>query len=134
MRDKVSAVHVQFMEVDLTREWPFETESFDFACCNLVLEHLSKLDRFFSLAFRVLRAGGLLYVCEYHPFKQYIGKQAKFEDGGEEILVDAFVHHLSEYRNSALTAGFKLVDVNEFWHPEEESSQVPRLIRFVFNK
>ena len=62
---------VDFVGHDLTRPWPIQDSSVDIIFGNLVLEHLEKLDFFFSEVARTLKGGGIVFVCELHPFKQY---------------------------------------------------------------
>ena len=61
-----------FVFHDLTKPWPMPSNSVDLVFGNLVLDHIENLDFFFREAARILRPGGNLFICELHPFKQYL--------------------------------------------------------------
>ena len=132
-KEKVRAGNVRFSMADLTKQWPCEDNAYDLISCNLVLEHIPDLAHIFSEAARVLRFGGKFLINELHPFKQYQGTKARFERGDETIEVDVFVHHISEFLNTALKNEFKVVHFNEYWHAED-SHKPPRLASFIFEK
>ena len=131
-RQKVRAQHVTFSLADLTRRWPCEDHGYDLVVCSLVLEHIEHLSFVFSEASRVLRAGGMFLVNELHPFRQYEGKKARFEQEGSAIEVDAFVHHISDFVHAASNNGFILSDLNEWWHEQDAQARPPRLVSFIF--
>lgn len=132
-RKKISAQHVRFVTGDITRPWPFEAHSYDFISANLVLEHIENLNPIFEEASRVLTNGGDFYISELHPYKQLQNSQARYTDKetGEEVLVDAFVHTVSEYVNAGISAGFTLLKMGEFQH---EMDEIPRLLTLHFKK
>ena len=125
--------HVTFSVVDLTQRWPCADESVELIVCNLVLEHIAGVSFIFGEAARALLAGGLFFVCELHPFKQYQGSQAGFQLGAERVAIPAFVHHISDYLGAAEAAGFTLTRLEEWWH-EEDRNTPPRLVSFMFAK
>lgn len=132
-RTKVTANNVQFAIADLTRAWPCADHEIDLIVCNLVLEHIENLDAIFAEAQRVLVAGGHFFICELHPFKQYQGKKATFQQGDEQIDVAAFVHHISDFVNAAQNAGFRLTKMDEWWH-DADADKPPRVVTFMFEK
>ena len=132
-RGKVKAENVRFETADLTKRWPCEDESYDLIVCCLVLEHIQDLAHIFSEAARTLRPNGKFFINELHPFKQYGGTKARFERADQTVEVDAFVHHISEFTNTASTNGLRLVHFNEYWH-EEDQNKPPRLASFMFTK
>ena len=132
-REKVVAQNVIFSIADITKKWPGNDREFDLIVCNLVLEHIRDLAFIFSEAARVLQNKGSFFVNELHPFKQYEGSQARFYSGSETIEVEAFIHHVSEFTNAALSNGLTLVKLNEYWH-EADQNKPPRLISFLFTK
>jgi len=132
-REKVQAGNVKFSVADLTQKWPCENAAYDLIVCNLVLEHIADLSFIFSQASRVLAGGGRFLINELHPFRQYEGKKAVFQGGEGVTEIPAFIHHISEFLNSASTSSLTLVKLNEWWH-EEDKSKPPRIISFIFEK
>jgi malonyl-CoA O-methyltransferase len=132
-KEKVRAANIKFSMMDITKRWKFDDHSFDLITCNLVLEHIEVLPFVFSEAARVLQNQGRFFINELHPFKQYEGKKARFDKDGETVEVDAFVHHISEYVNTAMVNGLKLIKVDEYWHAEDQNKP-PRIVSFLFEK
>ena len=132
-RQKVNADHVKFSTADLTQRWPCEDRAYDLVVCNLVLEHIEDLSFIFSEAFRVLEPQGKFLVNELHPFRQYEGKKARFGQGESITEIPAFVHHISEFVNVASDNGWKLLQLKEHWH-EQDQGKLPRIISFLFEK
>lgn len=123
----------RFAIADLTAGLPCAAGAVNTAACNLVLEHIADLSTVFGEVARVLRPGGLFYICELHPFKQYVGKKAVFERDGAQIQIPAYVHHVSDFVRAGEAAGFALAYLDEWWHPEDQG-QPPRLITFLFTR
>ena len=132
-KEKVQSENVKFSAADLTKRWPSADTEFDLVVCNLVLEHIEDISFIFSEAARVLQNMGRLLINELHPFKQYEGKKARFYKGEETIEVDAFVHHISDYVNTAMLNGLQLIKLDEYWH-EEDQNKPPRIISFLFER
>lgn len=130
---KVQAENVKFSIMDIAKKWSFDEGSFDLIVCNLVLEHVEDLSFVFSEAARVLEDKGRFFINELHPFKQYEGKKARFDKDGEKVEVDAFVHHISDFVNAAMSNGLKLINLDEYWH-EKDQGKPPRLVSFMFEK
>lgn len=135
-RAAVGAPHVQFTVQDIRERWPVGDASIDVVIGNLVLEHIADLSPVYANASRVLRAGGTLYLCELHPYRQLRGGQAHFTDAesGAMVHVPAHVHSVSEYVNAGLGAGLQLVSLGE-WHDEDAATDsLPRLLSVRFEK
>lgn len=132
-RTKVTAPNVTFEIADITKPWPSKGESFDLIVCNLVLEHIEHLNFIFAEASRVLVENGRFFICELHPFRQYLGTQARFQRADDTRHIAAFTHHITDFTNAALANGLMLTEMKEWWH-EEDGSKPPRLISFLFEK
>lgn len=130
---KVRGAHVSFSLADLSRRWPSREGSRDLVVCNLVLEHIKGVRHIFTEAHRVLRSGGIFFVSELHPFRQYQGKQANFRGRQGAVRVPAYVHNISEFLNVAEEVGFTLVKLDEWWHKEDVGKH-PRLLSILFRK
>ena len=131
-KSKIKNRRVNFQYADLNKKWPVPDYFFDLTTCNLTLEHIENLNFIFEQAYEKLKAGGIFFVCELHPYKQYLGSKARFEKSGNTIVLQTFTHHISDYLKAALFAGFKLLELNEWF--DDEQTDYPRLISFVFKK
>ena len=87
----------------------------------------------FKEAFTKLKSGGIFFICELHPFKQYLGGRANFLDNEQIIEPNAFTHHISDYIDTATIQGFELLELKE-WFDGATFGEVPRLLSLVFSK
>ena len=131
-REKIKTEKTVFLKADITKDWDWTTDNFDLVTCNLILEHIENLSFIFAQAFSKLKPGGYLFISELHPFKQYTGSKARF-DAGEGILeLETYTHHISEFLETARTAGFQLEKLNEGF--DEDGNQTPRILSLLFKK
>ena len=130
---RVSSSNVLFVAADLTARWPCKQNRFDLIVCNLVLEHIADLDAVFFQASEALTEGGSFFISELHPYRQYDGKRAVFQNEQDTLEIPAFVHHLSDFTNAARQNGFSLQLMQEWWH-DEDAGKPPRLVSFLFEK
>ena len=125
-RERVTAANVRFVQHDLRNAWPLGDASADVVTFDLVLEHVERLAPVLGEAARVLRPGGVLYVCELHPFRQLTGGQAQFAgEDGAIVRVAAWHHDVADYVNAAVAAGLRIERLHEI---RDEAGGVPRLL------
>lgn len=132
-RAKQPGANVTFSAADLTQPWPCADQSADLIACNLVLEHIADLGFIFAEAARTLARPGHFFICELHPFKQYLGSKAVFQRDQERIELPAFVHHIADFLDAAAGAGFTLTHLKEWWHDDDQNAP-PRVVSFMFTK
>lgn len=132
-KEKINDRRVEFKIADLNKEWDVNNQTVDLVTSSLTLEHIANLDHIFDQASSKLIESGLFFICELHPFKQYIGSKAKYktDDGIEELTV--FTHHISDYIISAERNNFELIELKE-WFDDDSKKEFPRLISFIFKK
>ena len=130
---KIIDPHVNFQKADITKKWKVNDNSADLITSSLILEHIEDLDFIFNQALIKLKPKGLFFISELHPFKQYLGTKARYEDEGGIKELTTFTHHISEFINSAKRNNFELLEFNE-WFDSETKNEVPRLVSFVFQK
>ena len=130
---KIFDKRVLFKKVDLTKDWEIENNFVDLITASLTLEHIENLDHIFSQANLKLKKNGLFFISELHPFKQYSGSKAKYETENGVKELEVYVHHISEYIDTAKNNGFQLIELKE-WFDESSENEIPRLISFVFKK
>ena len=130
---KITAQNVTFHVADITQPWPTADAAFDLITCNLILEHVVDLDFIVAQASRSLAAGGKMFISELHPFKQYQGSKAQFQQGESTTFIPAYVHHVSDFLTAAKENALNLLALDEWWH-EQDEGKPPRLITFLFQK
>ena len=129
-KQKVQADNVEFRIGDITAQWDF-AEPADLITCSLILEHVEDLHHVFREAAKFMKPGGRFYVCELHPFKQYAGRKARFETNKGLKVLQCFVHHLTDYTDSAMSNGFVIERMDE-WFDAADRDRIPRLVSFLF--
>ncbi len=128
---KIKNKNIIFAEADITKPWNFD--KVDLITCSLVLEHIENIAFIFDQATRTLYPNGQFYIGELHPYKQIQGSRAKFEQDGNLLQLDYFIHHISDYFNAAYKAGFVCENLKE-WFDTNDRSQTPRLVSYLFRK
>ena len=132
-RQKIVAANVEFRLADIRKTWGFVEPKVDLLTSSLILEHIGDLGFVFQQAHIALSNGGHFYVCELHPFKQYVGGKARFDADGEQLVLECFQHHVTDYTSAAMQSGFTVAKIDE-WFDDDDRSQMPRLISFLFRK
>lgn len=134
-RRNLSAENVYFQQADLTLDWPCPAGCADLVSFNLVLEHIHDVAAVIRQATQILTPTGRLFISELHPFRQYQHSQARFlNEHGEEVKIPAFTHNISDYVGAAEACGLQLVHIGEWWHTEDSTQGVPRLVTFIFQR
>ncbi len=131
-RNKIKNTNVVFKEADITKNWGFTDHKVDLITINLVLEHLKNIHGVFKSAEKKLKSGGFLFISELHPFKQFLGSQAKFENK----LVQSYTHQISTYFKLATENHFTCLKLIESFDedPKKNEENIPRLVSFLFVK
>ena len=132
-RQKVQSVKAQFIQADITQSWNFAHTQYDLITFSLVLEHIENLNEIFKKASRVIIPGGIVYVGELHPFKQYTGTKARFETEAGQQVVTCFTHHISDFTQAAKNNDFEILDLSEFFDDDAPAS-IPRILVLMLRK
>jgi 2-polyprenyl-3-methyl-5-hydroxy-6-metoxy-1,4-benzoquinol methylase len=132
-RAKVSAEHVEFRQADLTANWDFGHGRYDVVVFSLVLEHIQYLDHVFSEATAALAPGGLVYIGELHPFKQYTSSKARFDTESGTQVVECFTHHISDFVQAGQRHGLTVVDLQEYFDGDDRTG-LPRILALMLHK
>lgn len=129
-KQKIPSAHVEFIIADITHNWNFLNAKVNLISCSLILEHIKDLDHVFQQAKKHLQPSGMFYIGELHPFKQYRGSKARFENKhGVVTEINAYMHNLTDYLNSAKNNSFETIEIKEGF---DEGSHLPRIISFLF--
>jgi ubiquinone/menaquinone biosynthesis C-methylase UbiE len=115
-RSRLDDSRVRFIQHDVRIPWPVTDDSADVVIAMLVLEHVEHLEPFFAEAARALSTDGELFICELHPTRQLMGKQAQFTSAktGELHRVQAFLHKTDDYLQAGLACGFEVVNMGQW--------------------
>ena len=132
-KKKVISENVSFKIRDITKDWNLEENKFDLITFNLILEHIENLTFIFEQTHKHLNSKGIVFINELHPFRQYDGKKAVYEENGEIKEIDAFIHNISDFINLANENRLRLLKLNEYWH-EQDQNKLPRIISLLFIK
>lgn len=130
-KEKITVERVSFRKTDLTESWDVDNNFADLITCSLTLEHIKNLDHIFNQANLKLKKNGLFFISELHSFKQYAGTKARYETENGTQELEVYVHHISEYMDTAKNNGFEFVEMEE-WFDDNTKKELPRLISFVF--
>lgn len=132
-KEKINAEHVKFKQADIMSDWGFAEPPYDLVGFSLVLEHIGELEPVLKKTAAVLDPGGLVYIGELHPFKQYSGSKARFDTAEGEQVVPCFNHHITDFINAAKNAGLILVEIKEYFD-EPVRTTLPRILVLLFRK
>lgn len=132
-KGRVQSDRVRFIEHDVRQPWPVPEQPADLITCNLVLEHIEDICPVFAHARQALRPGGTFFIAEFHPFRQLLGRQARFRDASAEVIkVLAFLHDTSAFVTAGLAEGLELMQLSEWRDDDAEASDPPRLLTITF--
>ena len=132
-KQKITNSNVDFRLADIAEPWNFGDLKADLITCSLILEHVAELDHIFGEASRHLNSSSHFYICELHPFRQYAGSKARFEDGDKLRVLECYTHHISDFTGAAQKNGFSIVRLDE-WFDDDDHTTTPRLVSFLFRK
>ncbi len=133
-KQKVTAQNVTFIQADINKEWAFTDNSrYSLATFSLVLEHIENLDTIFEKLNKILSPDGIIYIGELHPFKQYNGSKARFENTDGLQIVTCFNHHISDFVHAARKYNFQLIDINEYFDADDKNT-IPRILTMLFKR
>jgi predicted TPR repeat methyltransferase len=133
-KEKIKDDRVTFIQADLLQPWNFAAgNQYDLIVFSLVLEHIENLAPVFEKLAHLLNEGGIVYVGELHPFKQYAGSKARFETEEGTTVVSCYTHNISDFTSEATRAGFNIVSINEYFDGENREG-IPRILVLQFSK
>lgn len=130
---KIRSEKVSFLQADIMLDWNFVSQPFDLVVCSLVLEHIQDIYPVIKNISVNLVEGGVLYIGELHPFKQYTGSKARFNTEEGEHLVDCFTHHISDFTDAAKKAGLQVERISEHFDDGNRTGE-PRILSLLFKK
>ncbi len=135
-RARSEAAKIRLIRHDVTRPLPLADGTADVVVITLVLEHVDDLRPVMAEVARVLRPDGEVGVCEYHPFRQLEGGQARFqpEDGGEEVRIPAYLHTVTEFVKAGLEADLELTSLRQWFDPDDREAARPRILSLRWRK
>ena len=131
---KVKTQKVSFVIADINKDWSFAKDQYDLATFSLVFEHIQNVDAVFEKLYKVIKPKGFVYIGELHPFKQYAGSQARYNnESGEQQLVEAYTHHISDFTNAGAKYGFTTINIQE-WFDNDDKATIPRILTLLLQR
>lgn len=130
-REKIQSKQVRFHRADISKPWNFTPQQFDLITFSLVLEHIEDLGHVFREASKKMTPGGMLYLGELHPYKQYTGSKARFETSEGTTVLPCFNHHISDFTRAAEKCGFSVLKIREYFD-ENDRENPPRILSLLF--
>lgn len=130
-KQKIQSDKVDFQQFDIMNEWNFTNKKFDLVTFSLILEHIENLDAIFEKVVKIIAPGGLIYIGELHPFKQYAGSKARFETDEGLQVVTCYNHNVSEFINAAKKNVFYLETIHEYFD-DRDKVNIPRVLAMLF--
>jgi ubiquinone/menaquinone biosynthesis C-methylase UbiE len=132
-KEKINSDKVQFIQVDITKEWTFSNGQYDLVIFSLVLEHIEDLYDIFQKVNTVTGVGSYVYIGELHPFKQYTGTKARFDTDDGQQIVTCFNHNISDFTHSAKMNGFEILEIKEYFDYDDKTS-IPRILTLLLTR
>jgi ubiquinone/menaquinone biosynthesis C-methylase UbiE len=132
-KKKISSPNVSFLHADIQQQWDFATPPFDLVTFSLVLEHIEDLNEIMTKTATIIEDGGIVYISELHPFKQYNGSKARFETPAGMEIVSCFTHHITDFTHAATGAGLQVKEIKEYFD-DDDRSRIPRLFTMTCKK
>ena len=132
-KEKILSDKVEIIQAENHEDWSFAESLYDLITFSLVLEHVENLDHIFKEASRLIKNGGHIYIGELHPFRQYSGSKARFENGDGMQIVDCFTHHISDFVEAAKKYDLRVLDLKEYFDNKDKTS-IPRIITIMLMK
>jgi SAM-dependent methyltransferase len=113
------------------RRTPFPTGTYDIVTAALVDEHLPDVRPLYHEAARIARPQGTFVIVGYHPFFLLGGIPTHFNSAsGEPVTIETYVHLLSDHVRAAITAGWRLREMDEGLIDDEWLAQKPKWVQY----
>ena len=136
-RSRELGLSIEFIQADVTDLSVFQSCSFDFVYTGgHVGVWVADLLKYYEESARILAPGGLLMICEYHPFRRIwedskttLAVKSRYLDRGpfeynytENVLsrkvgpLTCYEHHwtIADYFNAVVSAGCRVLYIDEF--------------------
>jgi malonyl-CoA O-methyltransferase len=106
-REMLLAGNARSVAVADVRALPFLSAAFDVVWCRLMIGHVREPLHVYRELARVCRAGGTLFISDFHPDAVAAGHCRSFRDqAGQLYAVEHHVHDIRSHIDSAAEAGF----------------------------
>ncbi|HJU04554.1 MAG TPA: methyltransferase domain-containing protein [Nitrospiraceae bacterium] len=93
---------------------PFRPGSFDRIVSGLVLDHVTRLDRFFTGVADALAPGGRAVIAAIHPDMQRLtGPAVRFATGDQQCRIEGIIHEVADVLKAATHAGLSIATCEE---------------------
>lgn len=131
--EKIKSDNVIFVKADINNNWDFAERKYDLITFSLVLEHIKETDEILRKASVVSDTHGYLYIGELHPFRQYSGVKARFDNKDGRHVLECYVHNVSDFTNAGIRSGYQVLKIDEF-SDNDDKKEMPRILSILFQK
>lgn len=112
--DMLRLNHHASLAQSTTEALPLRADSADVILCGLALGHLPQVDSSLVEIARILRAGGIALISDFHPFQFLSGAKRTFKTSdGAAYAVEHYPHLYSDYHKAARAASLTIDAVLE---------------------
>lgn len=110
----LKAAQIADVALATTAALPLSAQSIDVVLCGLALGHLPQIETSLCEISRVLQAGGIALISDFHPYQYLSGARRTFKaDDGRVYNVEHYVHLTAEYHHAGHAAGLRLTGLLE---------------------
>jgi malonyl-CoA O-methyltransferase len=110
----LQSAKIDDVALSTTEAIPLATASIDVILCGLALGHLPQIEVSIREMHRVLQAGGIALVSDFHPFQYLSGARRTFHAAdGKVYHVEHYVHLVADYYRIAQASGLAMTALLE---------------------
>ncbi len=131
-KNKIKQNNVYFIKANILEDWTFTNTKYDLISFSLVLKHIKDIESIIKKAELLLNKNGFIYIGEFHPYKQYLGSKARFENENGMNVLECYTHHISDFTNAAIKNNLRIIKINEFF--DSDNNTIPRIFTLLIQK
>ncbi len=130
----VQGVDIDFHQLSLTDEFPFQPGQFDLITCMLMLSHIDDLTAAFTKFHTFLEPAGKLLFSVFHPDALSFGWRTAFPRPGILHGLHNSSNSRADYIKALVDSGFhilKFLDIPAYQTPPEYLPDLPQPVNFL---
>ncbi|MEE4195227.1 MAG: class I SAM-dependent methyltransferase [Anaerolineae bacterium] len=127
-------MEIDFHQLSLTDEFPFQPGQFDLITCMLMLSHIDDLTATFTKFHTFLEPTGKLLFSVFHPDALAFGWRTAFPRPGTQHGLHNSANSRADYIKALVDSGFhilKFLDIPAYQTPPEYLPDLPQPVNFL---